>query len=175
MKVFNELVAVVQVGTHKADPPRSGYLDDFHASKEQIVLAELGTLDLMRRAGSKAEPMRALDPAAAETQRIAYQAPIEEALSESVELVLEWLRQAAQRNIVAPPRSLPLLLGMAKEHRPLVWAVLGERGRWLANLEGIVYEEKHFESPEDARDDLENSYDELDTKERVQKLESLGR
>jgi hypothetical protein len=171
---FKELVAVVQVGTQKADPPRSGTIDDYNpGTKERTVLAELGTLDLMRRAGATAKPMQALTLAPAETMRVARDAPLQEAFSLSEELLIEWLTLAAQRGRLAPPRALPSLLAMPKRHHPLVWPVLGERGRWLASQLGIEYEEP-LSSSDAARRELEASYDELDTKDRARLLDLIG-
>jgi hypothetical protein len=48
-------------------------------------------------------------------------------------LLPEFLQQAAAKDWIAPPETLPSLLGFGKkEMRPLVLAVAGERGRWLA-------------------------------------------
>lgn len=57
-------------------------------------------------------------------------------LSGEFEAVLpEFLQLAAARGYVAPPEALPSLLGYKKkEIRPLILAVLGERGRWLGSL-----------------------------------------
>ncbi|MCC2321742.1 DUF5691 domain-containing protein [Cellulomonas xiejunii] len=51
-------------------------------------------------------------------------------------LTVHWLRTAAERGYVVPPALLPEVLGWAtrpagREHRALVAAVLGARGRWL--------------------------------------------
>jgi hypothetical protein len=44
----------------------------------------------------------------------------------------EFLHLAAEREILAPPEMIPALLGIDKKKlRPLVQAVIGERGRWL--------------------------------------------
>lgn len=49
------------------------------------------------------------------------------------ETLLEFLQLAAGRGLAAPPETIPALLGLGKrELRPLVLAVSGERGRWLA-------------------------------------------
>jgi hypothetical protein len=55
---------------------------------------------------------------------------------EHEKLLPEWLSLAAQRNFVALPQTLPLLLstGTAKDDlREVILAILGERGRWLAS------------------------------------------
>jgi hypothetical protein len=45
----------------------------------------------------------------------------------------EFLQQATERSLIAPPETLPALLGLGKnELRPLVTQVAGQRGRWLA-------------------------------------------
>lgn len=47
----------------------------------------------------------------------------------------EFLQLAAERGFVVPPETLPTLLGLGKkELHPLILAVIGERGRWLAGL-----------------------------------------
>ncbi len=47
----------------------------------------------------------------------------------------EFLRLGAERGVIAPPETLPALLGLGKkELRPLGLAVIGERGRWLAGI-----------------------------------------
>jgi hypothetical protein len=54
---------------------------------------------------------------------------------EFAELLPEWLVLATKGNLVAPPETLPALLGVGAERaelREIILPVLGERGRWLA-------------------------------------------
>jgi hypothetical protein len=48
-------------------------------------------------------------------------------------VLAEFLQRAAERQLLTPPELLPGLFGLDKKDlRPLVQAVAGERGRWLA-------------------------------------------
>jgi hypothetical protein len=75
-----------------------------------------------------AEELRAMGPAAEAAFTDALQEPMHD-------LLLEALALAARAGLAAPRRCLPRLLERAvasKELRPLILAVLGVRGRWLA-------------------------------------------
>jgi len=160
---FADLVASAQVGTRKAVPTRK---TEFPLEEtERTVLLELGTLALVRRAGSTGVRTVSLPPAPAETLRIADAADaLEEALDESVSAALEWAREAADRGFVAPTSVVSRLVPLVKRH-PEFGPVLGERGRWLAGVMGVELNE-----PTDVLPDKED-WGSLDPKERVRLVE----
>ena len=138
---FEELAAAAQVGARRATPPRG---TDFSLDgEERILLLELGTLGLMRRAGALPLAGEALAAAPEERQRIAERAsdPLAEALDGSLFAALEWARAAEPRGMVAPISTVAALVPLAARH-PELRAVLGARGRWLAGVMGVELESK---------------------------------
>lgn len=110
-------------------------------------LLDVVALDAVaRRAGSVPTVPDTAPPAPAEPEGVPVAGPaartrLAALLVETGELnellLVHWLRTAAERGRVAPPRLLPDLLAWAarpaaRSHRALVHAVLGTRGRWLA-------------------------------------------
>lgn len=117
------------------------------AAEGAARLLDVVALDAVaRRAGSALAVPDAAPPAPAEPEAAPVAGPaacarLATLLVGSGEvgelLLLDWLRTAAGRGRVVPPRLLPDLLAWAtrpaaRSHRTLVHTVLGTRGRWLA-------------------------------------------
>lgn len=83
------------------------------------------------------EPPRApAEPSGRPTARAA--ALLAELLDRKTELVRYWCEAAAGAGLVAPEAQLPALLDLASAQRalrPAIVSVLGQRGRWLAQLQ----------------------------------------
>lgn len=151
---FGELVAAVQVGTRKSASVRA---TDFPLEgAERTALAELGTLGLIRRAGAVGGTATPLPTAPSETRRVAESAavPLAEAIETSVPAAVEWAVQAAEQGLVAPPAVVADLLRLVSRNREFV-PVLGARGRWLAEINGIALKDAAAPTPEGEFDSLD--------------------
>ena len=110
-------------------------------------LLEVAALDVVARRAGTVQPRHTAEmpvPADAETSRVACGAArtrlatlVTRGDAVGDLLTVHWLRTAAERGYVVPPALLPEVLGWVRrpaghEHRALVAAVLGARGRWLA-------------------------------------------
>lgn len=176
MSIFRELAAAVQVGTGKMDLPRSGHLNGYVSdSREREILVELGALELMRRAGTTGRQVASYPQPFPETRRIAHGAPLDETRTVDGGVLLEWIQEATRRGFVAPPEALPGLLSERKSYRAFIAPVLGERGRWLAELMEIEVDENPTRDLDAVRTSLQNDYDLLSFHERAEKIERLGR
>lgn len=148
---LEKLAAVALLGTHKvgAIPPLDapGRLAESLAKlagrdPERHLLDAAAIIATAGRAGFVApritppsetivappEPHPVCPPAAAATLRRILS-------GEHADLLDQWLRLAADRNLLAPPDALPDLLTAAKNKpdlRATAAGVIGERGRWLA-------------------------------------------
>ena len=160
---YAEIVATAQVGVGKSPPTRATEFPIEGA--EDALLAELGALALMRRAGVEAIPATALASAPTETRRVADVADaLEEALDESMASAREWARETGRRGFVAPTGVVSRLVPLAVRH-PEFRAVLGERGRWLAGVMGVTLTEPAPPTKE--------GWEGLDPKGRARLIEEL--
>lgn len=182
MNSYDELVAVFQVGTSRAAVPPSELLGDqptMDMAHRALVLA--GTLDLIRRTG--ASPVDGIPPipeSPIESSRVATRSadPLGEALAgHQTNAILEWAAKAARVGKVAPEVALIKLLGMAPKHAAIV-PILGARGRWLAELQGLDLDAsakgslpvRRQHDPVGFRDWLAAEFDSMDWKERAQAI-----
>ncbi len=171
MNDFAEVAKAAQVGVRTLAVPLSGHLVGFpNTPSEAAALAELGTLDLMRRAGVEPRRVQPLAPSPEETRRVA---PAAHALAEAFALkaeaaVLEWAGGAERAGFVVPPEALPAFLGLPKRSRSRVRPVLGERGLWLARMMNV-----EVEPPPSETVDL-GEWDGLDWKARVEGIGLLA-
>jgi hypothetical protein len=184
MKAFADLSALVQVGTRNGAVKSSGHLDDLGAGlNEKSALAEAALLGLMNRVGRHPQTTVPLDQAPMESQGIAFKAaaPLLEAIDrKQTEIVLEWASAAGQKGMIAPNVVLNRLLVLLPRHLDVIVPVLGSKGKWLADLQGIALEGKGATSEEEFKADpfayrakLAETYEELDWQERVKALEAL--
>ncbi|HRF59607.1 MAG TPA: DUF5691 domain-containing protein [Fimbriimonadaceae bacterium] len=93
------------------------------------------------------------------------------------EAVLEWAARAALKNKVAPPSALVRLLPLAQKHGKRLGPVLGARGEWLADLQGITLREPGEEEraqraldPGAYRERLAAEWDDRDWKQRAKAI-----
>jgi uncharacterized protein DUF5691 len=145
--LWPELHATVLIGTarkpwHPVEPaePLSRLVPSVGGAESDVLLAA-GSLALARRAGV---PVRSnVDEATPAPDEDRPGAPAAAARrlrslmrgTTDTELLTVWLRLAADRNLVAPADQLPAMFELARiQHqiRPLVVAVAGARGGWLA-------------------------------------------
>jgi hypothetical protein len=176
-------------------------------SDEKRLLAIAGTLALMNRAGAEpvASGLPELPVCAAETAPYLSDGAANRfhLITASYKALLpEWLKAAGATGKIAPPQLLPELLDLgrgSRELRLVVLPLLGERGRWLAQLNpdwrkvaGVVEEdlqstwelgafparlealrETRAEEPAKAREWLASGWAQEDGRERAQFLELL--
>lgn len=185
MSGFEELVAVLQVGTRRANLPELGAIGEWNSqSVERRAMVSVGVLDLMNRAGVlPIDGIQRLEPTPVEECSVAAHSvePLLEAIESNLSaLVCEWAAQARRRNKVAPPAALVKLLPFA-ERFPEVAAVLGHRGRWLAALQGLDFGTPKAEGlgasstaeGAELRATLAEEFDAMDWKERAQAVVAL--
>ncbi len=146
---FADLTQVALLGTERQSPPAlagvtplaqlSAQLDP--SRKEQALLSLAALQGLYERAGAVAVCHAAPLPPTCpdeEAPRAGQQAGAclgRMLAGDFVELLPEWLELAARADQLAPPELLPPLLDAAAakpELREPILAVLGQRGRWLA-------------------------------------------
>jgi hypothetical protein len=186
MKTLNEVASVIQVGTQRAALPNVDFLPETPGEKsEKRALVLAGTLDLMRRAGVVSiESVEPLAPAPLERWRIADAS--EEPLTEAIEkrktdAVLEWADKAKRLQMVVPPSLLTSILPLVKQHREALLHVIGDRGIWLAQLQGLdlapsedeKLASKRTEDPVAYREWLSAEYEAMDWKERLEAVSKL--
>ena len=180
MKTFNEVASVIQVGTQRATLPSVDFLPETGGEKpEKRALVLAGTLELMRRAGVLGvDSVKTLPTAPQENRRVAEasEAPLSEALDKKMTpVVLEWAEKAKQLRAVLPPALLTAILPLVKKHREELLPVIGERGLWLAQLQGLElspsddekFAVKRTEDPAAYREWLTAEYEAMDWKERL--------
>ncbi len=186
MKTFNEVASVIQVGTQRASLPTVDFLPETPGEKsEKQALVLAGTLDLMRRAGVVGiDSVKPLPTAPQEIGHVAEasEAPLSEALDKKMTpVVLEWAAKAKQRRAVLPPALLTAILPLIKKHREELLPVIGERGHWLAQLQGLDLSPsedeklaaKRTEDPAAYREWLTAEYETMDWKERLKAVNQL--
>jgi hypothetical protein len=186
MKTLNEVASVIQVGTQRAALPNVDFLPETpgeKAEKRALVLA--GTLDLMRRAGGVGvDSVKPLPTAPQEIGRVAQasEAPLSEALDKKmIHVVLEWAAKAKQVRAVLPPALLTAILPLVKKHRDELLPIIGERGHWLGQLQGLdlspsddeEFAAKRTEDPAAYREWLTAEYEAMDWKERLKAVKQL--
>lgn len=185
MKSLDELVAVLQVGTRRAAPPPIELLPDLaELGQETKVMILAGTLDLMARAGAVplADP-GVIPPAPREDRVVAQRSvqPISDALAlRLVPAVVEWARKAGSLGVIAAPQTLVGLLPLLQKHRREIAPVLGARGLWLAQLQGLDLQatedglaDRRASDPDAYRERLESEFDTLDWQERSRAIAAL--
>jgi hypothetical protein len=147
---WDELVASALVGTARRAPalPAVAALGQVldridRDDREGAVLKAGAALGLYRLAGARPSPHEGppLPVAPAERRPVCSEASaahLDAALRGDFGVVLgEWLQLAAAGQRLAPPDRLPLLLDAATTNatlRPAVTEVMGNRGRWLGEL-----------------------------------------
>jgi hypothetical protein len=184
MSQYDEVVAVMQVGTRRSARPPEGPFPDFtQVGDEKRALVMAGALDLMQRAGALPDNnIKALQPMSPGLDRVAHASagPLGEALNGgATTAVLEWVTKAAKLKQVAPPSTLNRLLKLAKKH-PEIKEVLGFRGLWLAQIQGLELEQQTLEArreidPAEYRTWLEGEFGQMDWKERAAAVNVLRR
>lgn len=179
MKSFDEVVAFMQVGSRRTEPPSVDVLPlqpDWTPEKRALILG--GTLDLMRRAG--AQPLTGVDSIPAsptEVRPVAYRSlsPLREAFNaKQTAAILEWGAKAAAVGKMAPPGILSELVPLAAKHPSVLGPVLGVRGHWLAELWGVrvepevsEWEKQRCGDPSGYREWLAKEIEEMDWKDRA--------
>lgn len=186
MKTFNEVASVIQVGTQRATLPSVDFLPETAGEKpEKRALVLAGTLEQMRRAGVVGiDSVKPLPTAPLENRRAAEasEAPLSEALDKKMTpVVLEWADKAKQLRAVLPPALLTAILPLVKKHREELLPVIGKRGLWLAQLQGLdispsedeKFAAKRTEDPAAYREWLTAEYEAMDWKERLKAVKQL--
>lgn len=165
-----EILATMQIGTRKAAPARATDLP--LEGPERTVLAELGVLGLQNRAGIRPVKASPVPEAPPETLKISDASEaIQEAIDESVPILEEWAKLAVAKGYVAPPSVVSRLVPLAAKSSILV-PVLGERGRWLAEIMDVAL--ARTGPRENPRPKLRDEYDNLDPKERAALISALA-
>ncbi|CCH27453.1 DUF5691 domain-containing protein [Actinosynnema sp. NPDC047251] len=128
---WDDTVQALVIGAHRAGVEPGGLLDRCAALGVAAHAARLpAVLDGPVLAAAPASADRVAErPARAVLAQVL-------ALDDQI-LLTEWCGLAARRGVVAHPRELPALLGLATGHpglRQAVGKVLGGRGRWLASV-----------------------------------------
>jgi hypothetical protein len=188
---MDELTKIALVGTSKyagsfsnSDHPAVALVSDSADNdREGSLLLACGAKSVYELAGRRS--VAAIDPvapSAPETKKAASRklaVLLEDALSEKGnELLLDFLSQMGQRQVVLPPELLPLLLEIKDpEVRRSVIPVLGERGTWLCrqNPDWSWFETFLTDQTQAAPRDLMRTMDEGTIDERCRALESLRR
>jgi hypothetical protein len=186
VKGSDDLVTVLQVGTRRTALPPLEVLPELEGcSTEKRALLATGVMDLMNRAG--AIPLigiQAINPASQEEGRITLSTaePLSEAIGAGMaSSVLEWAAKARLVGKVAPPSVLVKLLPLAQKHSAELLPVLGNRGKWLAALQGLEIKEadaddlttRRSADPVSYRDWLGGELETMDWKERAQAVAVL--
>jgi hypothetical protein len=149
--LWNELSTAALLGTERKAFAPSSASGGFAALAGGLVAREperglLGTaaaLSLYRRAGRTpvVDPAPPPEPAGAEarprcsTTSVAHLAMMLSGMHQAA--LPEWLAALERRGARAPEEAIPGLLDIGRrepEHRPVILAAVGERGRWLAGL-----------------------------------------
>ncbi len=150
LELWPELHKVALLGTERAGErlalpagAPAWALKAVAADGEGALLSLLATASLQRRAGlllPAVENANAPSICAQEARAVAPLAAcsrLRGLRSTEGPLLREWLETARARQVLAPPEALPGLLRLgarSRALRPALLPVLGERGRWLAQL-----------------------------------------
>lgn len=175
MKEFTDLAALIQIGTQRATVPQSPIIPDLpETTPERKALMLAGALGLMSRAGARPHSnIVALESAPEETLSVATRSArhLSEAIEDSkIEVILEWAAKAANLGLIVPRAVLLQLLPLL-EKNPELAPVIGQRGHWLAQLQGLNLGDSG-EAPQD-RTWLTVEWPTLDWKERAKGIASL--
>ncbi len=149
LELWAGLHKVALLGTERAgemlalpqDAPAS-LREALHEDREGALLSLLATASLQRRAGQEPSVLEQLNAAPSTCKPESYDLAPRAACARlrglsSVEgaLLHEWLSVARSQHVLAPPDALPNLLRLgsrSKALRPALLAIMGNRGRWLA-------------------------------------------
>lgn len=165
------------IGTGRdANPPQLGVpLDGFAAAEnpEAVLLGAAAALTLYSTAGMLPAQGDALAPTVCPPETRPYFSRraltlLDVCINDQRDLVPQALEWAAQSGTIAPPPLLPALLDLgrgSKELRQTMAPILGERGRWLAQLNPDWH---HVAAPVDA--DLETGWREGEAPARLEAL-----
>lgn len=179
MKPFEDVSVALQIGVRKTPYAPSRFVSGRSGDgAEKLAILDAGVLDLLRRAGaSPTTSVLPLSTAPTENAKIAHlaTAPLLEAIDLGLrEVVLEWVKSATEKEIVAPHSVLLKLLEWSPKQREILSPVLGERGRWLAGLMGLDLGAPEVKrSPEELLTWLRQEWPNLDWKEKLHGLEQM--
>jgi Family of unknown function (DUF5691) len=185
-KEYREIVAAFQVGTRRVAPPATSLIPAIpDVGRERQLLLQAGIGALMMDAGAKpATDYIALESAPLEDRTIANAA--EEPIREAFDLgfqraVREWAQAAGRKGWVAPPRSLPALIELARKEPYAIVPVLGARGQWLAevigagipSIEPSERETQRAKDPQTYREILNSELANLGFEDRLEAVSAL--
>ena len=184
-----DLVRAALLGTDQtrdlpaAGPPLDALVDPLAAPRERALLLRAGALAVYRLAGHRPDRAAApaLAPCPADERR-----PCSPAMTEVLRALLTGeqrdllplaLAELRGRGLVLPHELLPLALACPEDQRPLLRAVLGARGRWLAAMNPAwswaLHDAAGVDGPPPA--DAAQRWEEGDPQQRRQVLRQLRR
>ncbi len=188
---MDELTKIALVGTSKysgsvsssENPAAALVRGSAGDDREGSLLLGCGAQSVYRLAGRRSVAgIDAVAPSPVETKKVAspkLAVLIDAANSEKGnELMLDFLSQMRERQVVLPPELLPVLLeAKVPEVRQSLIPVLGERGAWLCrqNQEWSWFEAMRSGETEANTEELQRTLDEGTIDERCRALEALRR